>query len=94
MSRRADIVSVARRLIPLGLTRGTSGNVSARAGSADGVPGDAMFVTPSALPYEEMESADIVLVDLADLEVEMEMPAGAPDGAARRPSTECMPIPV
>jgi len=39
-----------------GLSQGTSGNVSARAG-AD------MLITPSALPYATMEPRDAVLVD-------------------------------
>ncbi len=41
----------------LGLSRGTSGNVSARAG-------DGMLVTPSALSYEAMEPRDAVHLDL------------------------------
>lgn len=41
----------------LGLSRGTSGNVSARAG-------DGMVVTPSALRYEVMELRDVVYADL------------------------------
>lgn len=88
MSRRADVVAVARRLIPLGLTQGTSGNVSVRAGSAEGVPGDAMFITPSALPYDAMEAEDVVLVDLAHVDAVPETPGGATDGTGRRPSTE------
>lgn len=87
-SRRADVVSVARRLIPLGLTQGTSGNVSVRADSAEGVPGDAMFITPSALPYDAMEAEDVVLVDLAHVDTVPETSGGATDGRGRRPSTE------
>jgi L-fuculose-phosphate aldolase len=41
----------------LGLSRGTSGNVSARVS-------EGMIVTPSAVPYAEMQEADIVLMDL------------------------------
>lgn len=83
MSRREAVISVARRLVPLGLTQGTSGNVSVRAGSAgsaEGVAGDAMFITPSAVPYDDMTTADVVLVDLAH--------GDAAGGAERRPSTE------
>lgn len=89
MSRREDVVSVARRLVPLGLTRGTSGNVSVRAGSAEGVPGDAMFITPSALAYDEMEAGDVVLVDLAHVDDAASWASDGATGAAeRRPSTE------
>ncbi len=85
MSRREVLVSVARRLAPLGLTQGTSGNVSVRAGSAEGVPGDAMFITPSAVPYEEMDAGDVVLVDLTHVD---EAPDARIGGTERRPSTE------
>lgn len=45
---RAGVVKTAQQLEPLGLTRGTSGNVSAR------LERDAMLVTPSATPYAEL----------------------------------------
>jgi L-fuculose-phosphate aldolase len=51
------VVRAAREMSERGLTPGTSGNVSARA------PGG-MLVTPSAVPYAEMEEDDLVLVDL------------------------------
>jgi L-fuculose-phosphate aldolase len=70
---RLEVVSAARRLEPLGLTQGTSGNISARTG-------DGMLVTPSALPYSAMNPEDLVLMDLA---------GGVHDSAPEhRPSTE------
>jgi len=54
---RDAVVRAAREMSARGLSRGTSGNVSARIG-------EGMLVTPSALAYEEMEASDIVLVDL------------------------------
>jgi len=53
----AAVLEAARGLSRRGLTPGTSGNVSAR------TP-EGMVVTPSAVPYEEMEQDDLVLVDL------------------------------
>lgn len=73
---RLELVAAARRLEPLGLTQGTSGNLSARTG-------DGMLVTPSALAYAAMGPDDLVLLDL-DGGVH-----GAPAlGFAHRPSTE------
>jgi L-fuculose-phosphate aldolase len=70
---RQEIVRQARQMNALGINQGTSGNISARCG-------DAMLITPSALPYEEMQPADIAA-----------MPLDAPDGrwtGPRKPSTE------
>lgn len=50
---REDVVAVARRLASLGLTHGTSGNVSVRAG-------DGMLITPSAVPYDALQAEDVV----------------------------------
>jgi L-fuculose-phosphate aldolase len=54
---RAALVETARAMNERGLNQGTSGNLSAR------VP-DGMLVTPSAVPYDVMTTADIVLCDL------------------------------
>jgi L-fuculose-phosphate aldolase len=70
-SIRRDILAAGRRLVAAGLTQGTSGNVSAR--SADG-----FVITPSALPYDQMEPADLV---------PMMMDGTVPRGS-RPPSTE------
>jgi L-fuculose-phosphate aldolase len=50
---RREIVATARRMIALGLTQGTSGNVSARAG-------ERFLITPSGVAYEDMRPSDIV----------------------------------
>lgn len=52
---RERIVATARRMNALGINQGSSGNVSAR------VEGG-FLVTPSGVPYEELEPADIVHV--------------------------------
>ncbi len=55
---REEIVDVSRRMGDSGLVRTTSGNVSsARA------PDGNVLITPSGLPYEDLEPADIALVD-------------------------------
>jgi len=62
---RMAVVRTAREMSARGLSRGTSGNVSARVA-------DRMLVTPSALAYEKTEAGDIVLVDLDGRVVEGE----------------------
>lgn len=71
---REEVAEVARRLITSGLVTGTSGNVSARTPEGD------VLVTPTGLPYEEMEPEHVVLVSVdgahleGDLEFSSEMP--------------------
>jgi L-fuculose-phosphate aldolase len=50
---RTDIVAAMRDLLTLGLSQGTSGNVSVRAG-------DGFLVTPSGIPAEALRPEDIV----------------------------------
>ncbi len=50
---RQSIVDAARNLSGLGLNHGTSGNVSVRWE-------DGLLITPSGLPYEQMNADDIV----------------------------------
>ncbi len=69
---RSSLVAAYRELIARGLSQGTAGNVSARRG-------EAMLITPSALPAAAMRAADIAQMRLAE------------DGAWRgraRPSSE------
>lgn len=73
---RLELVAAARRLEPLGLTQGTSGNLSARTG-------DGMLVTPSAVAYAAMGPDDLVLLDL-----DGGIHGAPPLGSAHRPSTE------
>ena len=69
---RAALVEAARSLDVSGLNGGTSGNVSVRCG-------DAMLITPSAMPPGQMTPADIARMDLGG--------EGAWEGP-RKPSTE------
>lgn len=56
---RAELVATARRMNALGLNRGTSGNVSVRCIVE---ANEGFLITPSALPYDETEPADIVFM--------------------------------
>jgi L-fuculose-phosphate aldolase len=69
---RAALAETARAMSQRGLSHGTSGNVSAR------VP-EGMLVTPSAVPYGDLEAEAIVLMDLDGRALEP---------TAHRPSTE------
>ena len=54
---RREIIEAARSLTTRGLTKGTSGNVSAR--TATGI-----LITPSGSPYEKLTADKIVAVDM------------------------------
>jgi L-fuculose-phosphate aldolase len=54
---REALCAHARRMRAEGLAEGTSGNLSVRSG-------DLVAITPSAVPYEHLESGAICLVDL------------------------------
>jgi L-fuculose-phosphate aldolase len=56
-SSRQHLLDTSRRLIELGLNRGSSGNASVRDGAA-------MFITPSALQVAEMTPDSMVRMDL------------------------------
>ena len=58
LALRQQIIATALRMNELGINRGRSGNVSARAG-------DGFLVTPSGLRYEETRPEDIAAVTLA-----------------------------
>ena len=55
---RHQLVSVARRMNGSGLNQGTSGNLSVRIQAG-------LLVTPSSLPYEQMDAGDLVALDLS-----------------------------
>ena len=57
MSLRAEVVATAREMLRLGLVTGTSGNVSAR-------ERELVHITPTQLPYEQMEEQDVVTLGL------------------------------
>lgn len=69
---RQEVLDAARAMARLGLTVGTAGNVSGRAG------GGMVVITPSALPYDAMTVDDLVAVDLD----------GAVVSGTRKPSGE------
>ena len=69
---RAAIVETAQRLQRLGLLSMTAGNLSVR------VEDELLAITPTGMPYDEIEPRDIVIADLAGNVVE----------GARRPSSE------
>jgi L-fuculose-phosphate aldolase len=53
---RQQLLQTSRRMVELGLNRGTAGNASVRCG-------DEILITPSALPVAEMTEQDLVLID-------------------------------
>ncbi len=52
---RKQLLDTSRRMVELGLNRGSSGNASVRCG-------DNILITPSALPVAEMTAQDLVLL--------------------------------
>jgi L-fuculose-phosphate aldolase len=58
MELREEITRVSRRMSDSGLVPTTSGNVSARTPEGD------VLITPSGLPYEDLQPEDMVLVDI------------------------------
>lgn len=69
---RDEIARTGRRLEREGLLSGTAGNLSAR------VAPERFAVTPTAIPYPQVQAADVVVADLAGRIVDGE----------RRPSSE------
>ncbi len=57
---RRRVVETARAMNAAGINQGTSGNVSVRDGDAAGEW--SMLVTPSGVPYDRLEAADVVRV--------------------------------
>jgi L-fuculose-phosphate aldolase len=56
MNARRDMVATCRRMNELGVNQGASGNLSVR-------HGDYILITPTSLPYDEMQPDDIVRMD-------------------------------
>jgi ribulose-5-phosphate 4-epimerase/fuculose-1-phosphate aldolase len=54
---RRQIVDTGRAMLQAGLVAGTSGNVSGR-------EGELVHITPSAMPYDEIEPDDLVTLSL------------------------------
>lgn len=69
----AEIIEYGKKLVKSGLVTGTGGNISVR------VPGrEAFLITPSGIPYHEIEEQDLVLLDLEGNQL----------AGSRRPSIE------
>jgi L-fuculose-phosphate aldolase len=68
---RAAVAACGRRLVRTGLVVGSAGNVSARVG-------DQIAITPSGVPYDRIEPADVCVINMAG------RPLDGPD----RPSSE------
>ena len=66
---RQNMVRICRQMNATGINQGTAGNLSARCG-------DGFLITPSSLPYDEMEADDLVEMDFQGTY------------AGRRPSSE------
>jgi L-fuculose-phosphate aldolase len=64
MSMHEEVLDAAKEMLRLGLTAGTSGNVSGRLDDGHFV------ITPSSIPYEDMTLADLVVINAAGEVVE------------------------
>jgi L-fuculose-phosphate aldolase len=73
---RAQLVSYGARLLADGLAVGSAGNISVRAGGV-------VAITPSGIPYGQMQAADVCLVTLAG----RQLPGGTGE-APEIPSSE------
>ncbi|MGI6655743.1 MAG: class II aldolase/adducin family protein [Desulfobulbus sp.] len=78
MSAREQVLATARKMNAMGLNQGSSGNVSVR-------DGQGFLITPSALPYDLCEAADMVWLDLDGQPADPTDPANP---RRRRPSSE------
>ncbi len=56
LALRQQLVAAARRLNAAGINQGTSGNLSVRWAGG-------LLITPTSLPFEQMEPADLVAID-------------------------------
>jgi L-fuculose-phosphate aldolase len=56
-----QLLNVSRKLVALGLNKGTAGNISLRADNAAGQAG--FLITPSGLAVDKMTSSDMVWMD-------------------------------
>ena len=58
---RQEVIDTCIKMNALGINQGTSGNASVRVSSD---PDEGFFITPSAIPYEDIEPEDIVTMAL------------------------------
>ena len=59
-SEKEDVVLAAGRMVELGLTTGSSGNVSLKLASPDR---DLFAITPTGKPYSELQAEEVPVVD-------------------------------
>ncbi|MFZ5539898.1 MAG: class II aldolase/adducin family protein [Pseudomonadota bacterium] len=80
---RAELIAVARRMNAVGINVNKAGNVSVRClrGAREG-----LLITPTGLPYDALEPADLVFVPLSTAATDDDAPAGAV--GRRAPSSE------
>lgn len=57
LALRKAVIAAARQMEPLGINRGTSGNVSVRAGGG-------LLVTPTGVPYDALAPGQVVWMDM------------------------------
>lgn len=79
---REQVLAASQKMLRVGLTAGTSGNISMRIGA------ERCAITPTSVDYEEMELADIVVIDFDGNVVEGELPRSS----EWRLHTECYKI--
>ncbi|KAB3529198.1 class II aldolase/adducin family protein [Alkaliphilus serpentinus] len=58
MTVQQEIISGGRRILSSGLIKGTWGNISIRRG-------DTLWITPSGVPYDELEEESVAAIDMA-----------------------------
>lgn len=80
---RAQLIAVARRMNAVGINVNKAGNVSVRCtrGAREG-----LLVTPTGLPYDALEPADLVFLPISAARMDDGAPAGAI--GRRAPSSE------
>ena len=71
-AERQKIVDACLAMVEKGLVVGTAGNVSIRVG-------DHVVISPSAVPYEEMQAGDVAVVEMGGKQIE----------GNYKPSSEC-----
>lgn len=71
-AERQQVIDVCHEMVAKGLVVGTAGNVSVRVG-------DHVVISPSAVPYETMTTADVAVVDMEGNQLE----------GNYKPSSEC-----
>jgi len=71
LSMQEQVLAASHKMLRVGLTGGTSGNISMRTGDGH------VAITPSSVDYEDMVLGDIVVMDLEGTVVEGELRASS-----------------